>query len=52
MNREHSNFQSTFDEKTNPEYLFLQSYGGNKTENFNIMLDHGAMINLSSNLPV
>ena len=51
LNREHANFQSNFDLNTNPEYLFLRCYGGNKASNFNMMLDHGALINLQNNLP-
>lgn len=51
LNREHSNFQSTYTKNTNPDYLFLKSFGGTKHSNFNIMLDHGAMINLGNNLP-
>jgi len=51
LNREHSNFQSTYSKNCNPDYLFLKSLGGAKTQNFNLMLDHGAMINLANNLP-
>ena len=52
LNREHSNFQTTFDDSTNPEYLLLRTWGSNTAQKFNMMLDHGALINLQSNLPV
>ena len=50
FNREHSNFQSTFDDSTNPEYLLLRTYG--KYNRFNTILDHGAVVNLANNLPI
>ena len=52
FNREHSNFQSIFDDSTNPEYLLLRTYGKYNPNRFNIMLDQGALINMQNNLPV
>ena len=52
FNREHSNFQSTFDDYTNPEYLLLRTFGQYNPCRFNIMLDHGALVNLFNNIPV
>ena len=52
LNREHSNFQTTFDDTTNPEYLLLRTYGQQNANKFNMMLDHGALVNLQTNLPL
>ena len=51
-NREHSNFQSTFEDETNPEYLLVRTYGEYNSCRFNIMLDHGALVNLFNNIPI
>ena len=52
FNREHSNFQSTFEDETNPEYLLVRTYGEFNPCRFNIMLDHGALVNLFNNIPI
>ena len=52
FNREHSNFQSIFDDSTYPDYLLLRSYGKHNSNRFNMILDKGAIINLQNNLPI
>ena len=51
-NREHSLFQSTYAPDVFPENLFMRGQAHMKQQDFNYIIDNGAIINLETNLPV
>lgn len=51
VNREHSMYQTRFKPGVFPENLILQSFGSANHKNYNFILEDGAIVNLSANMP-
>lgn len=52
LNREHSLYQTTYEDGIFPEKLILSGNCTAKEKDFNFFLDKNALVNMESNLPV